>query len=139
MTQGGQVYVLELAPSESMDSVRPWVARIIGTSPKFGLERRFVEVLTDYSGSSRSCAGRLRGVVYAFPLRVGWVVEAQHYRRTRSKRHLTRYFAVVRAGGLEELSAETVAAWAERVEEARLAAAWYPGPSDLPPDDAARR
>lgn len=124
ITTEAPLYVLELAPSESMDSVRPWVARIIGTSEKFGLERRFVEALTDYSGSSRSCAGRLRGVVHAWPLRVGWVVEAQHYRRTRSKRHLTRYLAVVRAAGLEELDAEAVASWAAQVEAARLAAAW---------------
>jgi len=123
------IFVLELAPSESMDSVRPWVARIIGTNEKFGLERRFVDPLTDWSGSSRSCAGRLRGVARSFPLRVGWVVEAQHYRRARSKRHLVRYFAVVQPDGLEELPAEAVAAWAERVEEARLAAAWYPGPA----------
>jgi len=50
------------------------------------------------------------------------VVEARVY---EGKRHsLSRGFAVVRASGLEALSAEEVATWAALVDDERLDAAW---------------
>lgn len=77
---------------------KPWVARIDGVDPKYGLARTFIDQLRDYAGAKRSCAGRLNGVVACFPLRDGNLYEVSRLRGSSSKRHVVREFLVVEDG-----------------------------------------
>ena len=43
---------------EQIGGARPWVARITGTDPKYGLKREFVNSVRDYSGANIDQAGR---------------------------------------------------------------------------------
>lgn len=96
------------------ENVRPWVARIGGTSERFGFDREFIAPIKDWTRASRTMRGRLRGLVYAFPLRVGWVVEVQE--GDRHDRPI-RYFARVAPTGLDEISAEEAMVWAAEQDE----------------------
>lgn len=50
---------------EKIGGSKPWVARITGTDPKYGLARTFVAGVADYSRSNRPGT---RGVFFAFDL-----------------------------------------------------------------------
>ena len=50
---------------EKIGGSKPWVARITGTDPKFGLARDFVNGVADYSRSNRPGT---RGVYLSFDL-----------------------------------------------------------------------
>lgn len=113
---GGPIWVYESSASVSRDTERPWVARITGTSTRFGLRRQFVPALTDWSGAKGSI-GRLRGVVHSFPLRAGWVVEISDYVGRRHR--LSRWFGRVTESGLVELAREEVVAWAAEQRSGR--------------------
>ena len=53
---------------EKIGGSKPWVAKITGTDPKFGLARTFVNGIADYSRSNRPGT---RGIYYAFGLDEG--------------------------------------------------------------------
>jgi hypothetical protein len=53
---------------EKIGGSKPWVARITGTDPKFGLARTFVNGIADYSRSNRPGT---RGIYHAFDLDEG--------------------------------------------------------------------
>lgn len=63
---------------------RPWVAKITGTDPRFGLRREFVQTLNDWEHARRACSGNLYGVVANFPVREGHVHEVSRLRGSPS-------------------------------------------------------
>lgn len=70
-------------------STKPWVAKITGTCPKFGLSREFVKGVADYSSSS---GNGNRGVNFRFVIEEGEIYE--YYCKTswkRSEREFVRY------------------------------------------------
>lgn len=71
---------------------KPWVARITGTDPKYGLAREFVQKLNDWENAHRACSGNLYGVVATFPLRDGNLYEVARLRGNSSRRHMAREF-----------------------------------------------
>lgn len=109
---GGPIYMLRSRYDESrtgdLYDIKPWVARITGVSTRYGLRRAFVEPQRDWSESKRACSGRIRGVIYVFVLRAGWVVETH----TQGKKGMRRGYSRVTTGGLEPLTHEQVVAWA---------------------------
>lgn len=50
---------------EKIGGSKPWIARITGTDPKFGLARQFVDGVADYSRANRP---KTRGVYFFFTL-----------------------------------------------------------------------
>ena len=84
---------------------RPWVARIDGPDPKFGLAREFVVPFNDWEGARRAKSGNIYGRVAHFPLRRGHLYEISRLRGTPSKRHVSREFAWL-GDDLEQLDAE---------------------------------
>lgn len=74
----------------SSDVPRPWVARLDGPCPKYGMRRTFLDALNDWSGAKRTCAGRRRGVVACFAMRGGAVYEVSRLRGRSSKRRVVR-------------------------------------------------
>ena len=87
----------------SQDVPRPWVARIDGPSPKWGLQREFIQPMNDWRDASRACSGNTYGVMATFPLRSGHLYEVSRLRGRSSKRHVAREFGVVVGGKLEKL------------------------------------
>lgn len=85
------------------DVPRPWVARIKGIDPRYGLAREFVDRLNDWSDARRARSGNLYGVVAAFPLRAGELYEVSRLRGRASKRHLAREFLRVVDGRMEDV------------------------------------
>lgn len=53
---------------EKIGGSKPWVARITGIDPKYGLAREFVNGIADYSRSNRPGT---RGIYYSFDLADG--------------------------------------------------------------------
>lgn len=98
----------------SSEVPKPWVARITGVDPKYGLGREFVQRLTDWARASQAWSGNLYGVVASFPLREGNLYEVSRLRGRPSKRHVAREFVEVRGGGIERLEALDVLARIER-------------------------
>lgn len=82
---------------------KPWVARITGTDPRFGLGREFVKALNDWEHARTAMSGNLYGVVANFPLREGHVYEVSRLRGSSSKRHVAREFVELAAGRFELL------------------------------------
>jgi hypothetical protein len=80
---------------------QPWVAKIVGTNTKFGLERQFVKGRKDYSTASSS--GQ-RGVMMHYLLEPG-IYEIQEILSWSKSR---RYFARSEAGRLVEIDREEV-------------------------------
>lgn len=81
---------------------KPWVARIVGTSPRYGLDRQFVEAMRDYRHHRRAWSGNVYGVVATFPLRSG-LHEVCRARGRSSRRHVAREFWVVDDGKMRRL------------------------------------
>lgn len=97
---------------------RPWVARLDGPCPRFGMARTFLDALNDWSGADRTCSGRRRGVVACFSLRGGAVYEVSRLRGRSSKRHVAREFCRIEDDG----------SWTDlELDEALAAADPYPG------------
>lgn len=85
---------------ETIGSSSPWIAKITGTDPKFGLKREFLSGIRDYSNAN---SVRTRGVTTNYELLDG-LYEINHpcsWKRTE------RYFAVVSDGELKEVDAAT--------------------------------
>lgn len=85
---------------ETIGSSRPWVARITGPDPRYGLAREFVRGATDYS---RANSVRSRGVrtFYALPDGLYEINSPETWKRTE------RYFALIRQGEMERVDAAT--------------------------------
>lgn len=82
----------------------PWVARITGRDPKYGLARDFLRGRKDYADSNSIGS---RGVYLYFTLADG-VYEVRELKSWRRER---RYFCRASGGELNELSREEVDAW----------------------------
>lgn len=93
---------------------RPWVARILGPCPKYGLAREFVRPLNDWKDARRAWSGNLYGVVATFPLRDGAMYEVSRLRGTSSNRHVAREFCWMEAGERLKRSPDEALEWAER-------------------------
>jgi len=98
----------------SSDVPRPWVARIDGTDPKYGLARHFVQKLNDWEHAKKAWSGNLYGVVATFPLREGNLYEVSRLRGSSSKRHVAREFLRVELGKYIKLEPLEALALAER-------------------------
>jgi hypothetical protein len=88
---------------------QPWVARITGLSPKFGMAREFVPVMRDHGQAHQAKSGRLSGVIATFALQVGWVCEVAEFDR---QGRLQRRFVRVEADGLIDITATEAMEWA---------------------------
>lgn len=94
----------------SSDVPRPWVARVDGPDPKFGLRREFVRAMNDWANAGVSWRGRTSGVVATFPLRHGPIYEVSRLRGRSSKRYLAREFVRVVDNRVELLDPMSVLA-----------------------------
>lgn len=83
---------------------RPWVARIAGPCPRFGLARTFLTGLKDYRDANSHGS---RGVYLTFVLYPGAVHEVHELLTWHKER---RYYCHVVDGKIVELTAEQVAA-----------------------------
>jgi hypothetical protein len=79
----------------SSDVPKPWVAAILGTDPKYGLQREFVRPMTDWANARRAWSGNIYGRESRFLLRDGGLYEVCRLRGRSSRRHLTREFVAV--------------------------------------------
>lgn len=93
---------------------QPWVARIDGIDPVYGLARTFVQRLNDHAGASRAWSGNLYGIVAGFPLREGNLYEVSRTRGKSSKRYVTREFVEVVGGEVSEVDPHQALARAAR-------------------------
>jgi len=87
-----------------LDSGGPWVARIKGRCPTFGLKREFVRPLRDYRNASSSGKSGIV-LVYMLPEGVYEVHEWQSWTKER------RYFVRSEQGCMVEMTVEEVQAW----------------------------
>jgi len=67
--------------------VKPWVAEITGTCPRYGLARDFIRPMNDWAGARVAWSGNTYGVIATFPLREGRLYEVQRCEGNSSKRH----------------------------------------------------
>jgi hypothetical protein len=92
----GRFYVLKIEIDGhfhgSSDVPKPWVAQILGTCPKYGLNREFVNPMNDWSQAHQAWSGNLYGRVARFLLRDGNLYEVSRLRGRSSKRHVSREF-----------------------------------------------
>lgn len=90
---------------EKIGGNKPWVARIAGTDPRFGLKREFVAGVVDYSRANRP---RTRGVRTSWSLREPGLYE---YNLPQSWGRTDRGFLEVTAAGeVRDVDAAAVAA-----------------------------
>lgn len=80
------------------EPVKPWVAEITGTDPKFGLARRFLRPMNDWKGAHKAWSGNIYGRVSHFPLRESHLYEVSCCRGNSSKRRVVREFVQVADG-----------------------------------------
>jgi hypothetical protein len=85
-------------------SQRPWVARITGFDPVFGLARAFVRGQIDYS---RANSVGSRGVYLYFPLNDGMYEVNKHLTWAKNR----RYFIRVEGMQITEITKEEVEQW----------------------------
>lgn len=86
--------------------LRPWVATLAGSCPRFGFAREFVKPQRDY----RETIG-YSGQLLVFFLR-GGIYEVKEI---VSRKHERRYFLRVQNGAASEVSKEQAIAWLEPV------------------------
>ncbi len=84
---------------------RPWVARITGGCPNWGLERDFVRGNKDYS---RANSKGSRGVMLYYHLREGGVYEVNEL---ESWSTTDRYFCRIEGSGLVRMTEAEALAW----------------------------
>jgi hypothetical protein len=87
---------------------KPWVARIDGPDPKYGLAREFISPFNDWENARRAHSGNIYGRVANFPLRRGHIYEVSRLEGRPSKRHIIREFAWLGDDELEILDPEDV-------------------------------
>lgn len=98
---GGALCMLQIEVDGHMNGGRPhqpWVARVDGIHPTYGLARTFVQRLNDHANTHRAWSGNLYGIVAGFPLREGNLYEVSRTRGKSSKRYVTREFVEVVGG-----------------------------------------
>src|SRR5690606_23971831 len=100
------------------EPIKPWVAEIKGTDPKWGLARRFLDPKNDWSSASVSWSGNIYGRVAHFFLRDGGLYEVQRCTGKPSKRRVVREFIAVRAGKRVRIEPEEALAIADGGGEA---------------------
>lgn len=93
----------------------PWVARIDGSDPKYGLRREFIRPLRDYAEAHVAWSGNLYGCVATYPLRDGHLYEVSRLRGRSSKRHVAREFFRLVAGKREPMEPDDALAIAEGI------------------------
>lgn len=77
----------EYAPTRSCPERRPWVARLLGPSPRHTYERVFVDSQRDW----READKKGRGVKHCFTLEYGHLYEVCRWRkRDKSERYFVR-------------------------------------------------
>lgn len=112
MTATGSLYLLDIELDGHIHGLanapKPWVARIGGPDPKFGLARDFIAPFNDWENARRAKSGNVYGRIAHFPLRRGHLYEISRLRGRPSKRHISREFAWIDAGGLEAVEPEDV-------------------------------
>lgn len=90
------------------EPIKPWVARIGGPHPKWGIVRTFVDPMNDWKDARRAWSGNTYGVVATFPLRDGNIYEVGQCFGSSSKRHFERRFYSVADGRKHRVSPEDV-------------------------------
>lgn len=85
---------------------KPWVARIDGQDPKYGLARTFVERMNDWRDARKAWSGNKYGVVATWVLREGALYEICRARGRTSKRYMAREFRWCENGKLHSRTAE---------------------------------
>jgi hypothetical protein len=84
--------------------VRPWVARITGPDPKFGVRREFLDPLRDWRDAHSAMSGRLYGITCVWMLSEG-TYEVSRTRGRSSKRYVSREtISIDRAGKRRSVS-----------------------------------
>lgn len=97
---------------EQIGNARPWVARIIGTDPKYGVAREFATGVRDYSQANKP---RTRGVYTTYTLDEGiWEINAP-----RSWGNVRRYWARCSGGKVEEITGADALKAAEELQARR--------------------
>ena len=86
------------------DKSNPWVARITGPDPQYGLAREFQRGYADYSAASGTGG---RGIWLLYALDDG-VYEVN---KRLSWKHTKRYFVRVQDGDIAEITREEVERW----------------------------
>jgi hypothetical protein len=87
---------------------KPWVARITGTDPKFGLAREFVAPMNDWSNAHVAHSGNLYHRVSQFNLREGNLYEVSKSIGKPSKRRVVREFFTVTDGAFVPVDPDNV-------------------------------
>lgn len=90
---------------------KPWVARVAGPCPRYGLAREFVEANMDWRESRRAWSGNLYGRVCTFPLRTDNLYEVSRLRGRSSKRYIAREFVWCSSEKFEPQTVEDVLAF----------------------------
>ncbi len=80
----------------------PWVAKVTGKDPKFGLSRQFLRARKDYAGGNSIGS---RGVMLHYVLEDGFMYEVRQLTSWSSER---RYFARAILGKVVEITREEV-------------------------------
>lgn len=114
------------------EPVKPWVAEITGTDPKWGLARRFLDPMNDWRNAHKAWSGKVYGRVSHFPLREGHLYEVSCCRGKPSKRYVVREFVQVVDGKrkvVDPIDALTIAdgggpACVLRIPEDKDGASW---------------
>lgn len=84
---------------------RYWVAEIVGRSPRYGYERKFLPCKKDYRDAN---SAGTRGVYAYYILDEGQLYEVS---APRSWRRTDRYFCTVKNGEIVRLTEEEAEAW----------------------------
>jgi hypothetical protein len=87
--------------AETIGNSKPWVAKITGTDPKFGLKREFVNGTRDYSKAN---SVKTRGVMTT------WILDDGIYECNlpQSWKNTERFFTIVTDDGYQPLTAAEV-------------------------------
>ena len=87
--------------AETIGNTKPWVARITGTDPKYGLKREFVNGTRDYSNAN---SVKTRGV------ETTWVLGDGIYECSlpKSWKNTERFFTIVTQDGYQFLTSTEV-------------------------------
>jgi hypothetical protein len=93
--------------------IKPWVAEIGKPSPRYGLERTFLDPMNDYRHARRAWSGNLYGKIATFPLREGRLYEVARCRGRSSKRYFAREFYLIEDRKMVERTPEEALAHAD--------------------------
>jgi hypothetical protein len=85
---------------------KPWVAQITGTDPKWGLVRKFLDPMNDWTDARRAWSGNLYGRVAQFALRDGNLYEVFRAKGKSSRRYMAREFLLVSGGKRKAIDPE---------------------------------